>query len=119
MRSEVTNGEAAGQPETDPVTNGEGVAAPSSERARYEPWRRLVEVGGWVALVAANTIGNSITVMMDVGRSGLDIDPWEPWVWEVSSAIMWLLIMIALVHFSWPAPLAALRAPRVGAGSGG
>lgn len=93
MRSEVTNGEAAGHPETDPVTNGEGAAAPSSERAHYEPWRRLVEIGGWVVLVAANTIGNSITVMMDVGRSGLDIDPWEPWVWEVSSAIMWLLII--------------------------
>jgi hypothetical protein len=90
MQSTGTNGDGS----TGPVTNGEAVStAWSSPRARYERWRRLVEVGFWVLFFTINGIGNSVTVLMDIRRSGGTHAVWEPWTWEMSSHLVGLLLI--------------------------
>ena len=61
---------------------------------RYLPWRRWAEMGFWVAMIGANCIANSITTLMDMRRGESTIQAWEPAVWETSSAMMWLLVIL-------------------------
>lgn len=72
---------------------------------RYRPWQRLVEVGFWVGTILVNAVGNSMTVLMDVHRVGLDTADWEPAVWEGSSALLWLAIVPCVVWFTRRVPL--------------
>ncbi len=80
------------------------VAAPTAYD-RYRPWQRLVEIGFWVGTTLVNAVGNSVTVLMDVRRAGLDTADWEPAVWEVSSALLWLAIVPCVVWFTRRVPL--------------
>ena len=48
-------------------------------------------------IIAVNGIGNSITTLIDLRRSGSDTRDWEPFVWEGSSALVWLLVLLPLV----------------------
>jgi hypothetical protein len=61
---------------------------------RYWPWRRWVEIGFWILLAVVNAVGNSITTLMDLRRLGMDTQSWEPAVWEFSSAVVWLLLIM-------------------------
>ncbi|CAN7297960.1 LytTR family DNA-binding domain-containing protein [Pseudoxanthomonas sp. LjRoot143] len=61
---------------------------------RYLPWRRWAEIGFWVAMIGANCIANSITTLMDFRRGDSGVQAWEPAVWEASSAVMWLLVVL-------------------------
>lgn len=72
---------------------------------RYQPWRRIVEIGFWVVSMLTNAVGNSITAVMDVHRVGLDFSDWEPVVWESSSSIVLLALVPALVWFTRRYPL--------------
>lgn len=72
---------------------------------RYQPWRRIVEIGFWVMSMLTNAVGNSITAVMDVHRVGLDFSDWEPVVWESSSSIVLLALVPALVWFTRRYPL--------------
>ncbi|WP_231732528.1 MULTISPECIES: LytTR family DNA-binding domain-containing protein [Stenotrophomonas] len=59
----------------------------------------------WLLLVLINCSGNAITTWMDANRSGAaSMQWWEPWVWEFSSGLVWLLLVPAIVWFSrrWP-----------------
>ena len=68
---------------------------------RYRPWRRWVEIGFIGAILAFNAVGNSITVWMDHNRSGsTTLQPWEPWVWEISSALLWVVLIPLVAKFS-------------------
>jgi len=71
---------------------------------RYRPWQRLVETGFWVGTILVNAVANSITVLMDARRSGLDTADWEPAVWEGSSALLWLVIVPCVVWFTRRVP---------------
>lgn len=71
--------------------------ADSLSYERYLPWRRWVEAGFWVAMIGANCIGNSITTVMDFRRGGSSIQAWEPVVWETSSALVWLLVLLPAI----------------------
>lgn len=72
---------------------------------RYAPWRRRVEIGYWVLVYAISAIFNSITEVMDIRRRGLEIDAWQPVVWESTSALSFLLLIPALVMFTrWISP---------------
>ncbi|MBD9436121.1 LytTR family transcriptional regulator [Pseudoxanthomonas sp. PXM03] len=64
---------------------------------RYLPWRRWVEIGFWVAMIGANCIGNSMTTLIDMRRQGSGVEAWEPAVWEASSALVWLLVLIPAI----------------------
>lgn len=73
---------------------------------RFLPWRRAFEIGFWVAMVAVNCIANSITTLMDIRRSQTDILSWEPAVWELSSGLMWIAVLLpAIVWFTRRYPL--------------
>lgn len=67
----------------------------------YQRWRRPIEVGFWIALMTLNVVFNSIDTRIDhVGR----IAPWESWVWEVSSALLVLALLPAVIvaERRWP-----------------
>ncbi|HZV37467.1 MAG TPA: LytTR family DNA-binding domain-containing protein [Pseudoxanthomonas sp.] len=61
---------------------------------RFLPWKRWFEIGFWVALFGINCIGNSITHVMEIRRGDSGVQDWEPVVWEVSSALLWLLVVV-------------------------
>lgn len=73
---------------------------------RFLPWRRTVEAGFWVVLTAGNCIGNSLTTLMEIRRHQSDTHSWEPVLWESSSALMWLLVLVpAIAWFTRRYPL--------------
>ncbi|MCR6662276.1 MAG: LytTR family transcriptional regulator [Luteimonas sp.] len=68
---------------------------------RYAPWRHWVEVGFIAAILGSNTVGNSITTWIDLNRSGSgDFHPWEPWVWETSSSLLWAALIPLIAMFT-------------------
>jgi hypothetical protein len=72
---------------------------------RYLPYRRWVEVGYWVTTMALAAMGNTITVTMEMERSGLDFPRLGPAIWEWSSNLMLLALVPALVWFTRRFPL--------------
>ena len=71
----------------------------------YLPRRRFFEVAFWVALSAGNTIANSITVSMDLESTRTPFERWEPWTWEITSSLLWLALIPAVVAFDRRVPL--------------
>jgi hypothetical protein len=78
---------------------------------RYERWRKLAEVGFWVALTLTNAVANSVTVSVDVERVGLEVPRWAPAVWEFSSGLSWLVLVWPIVWFSRRVPISVARWP--------
>lgn len=72
---------------------------------RYQPWRRSVEVGFWVAQYLVSALANSITVNMDVRRLHLGFSAWQPVVWETSSSLVALALVPAMVWCTRRFPL--------------
>ncbi len=72
---------------------------------RYQPWRRPVEVGYWVAGAVIGAAASSTTVLMDASRAGVAIAEWKPAVWEWSSHLVALALVPALVRFTRRVPL--------------
>jgi hypothetical protein len=72
---------------------------------RFRPLRRTFEVGFWVASYTINAIANSVVTWLDIGRAGLDFRPWEPWVWEGTSALMCLALVPAVVWYTNRVPV--------------
>lgn len=87
-------------------------ARPATPYERYLPWKRTVEIGFWLAILVANTVGNSITVLMDARRAGLGTEAWEPWVWESSSALLWMVIIPTVAWFTRRVPFQWQGLPR-------
>jgi len=81
-------------------------APPPALLMRSARWRRVMELLFWLLLVLVNCSGNAITTWMDANRSGAaSMQWWEPWVWEFSSGLVWLLLLVpVIVWFSrrWP-----------------
>lgn len=86
-----------------PMSSSSGPAADAW--TRFQPWRRTFEYGFWVLVTLVNAIGNSITVLVDVRRSGLDVAAWEPVAWEWSSGLAWLALVPAIAWFTRTYPL--------------
>lgn len=80
--------------------------APAADAwTRFQPWRRVFEYGFWLLVTLVNAIGNIITVLIDVRRTGLDVAAWEPVIWELSSGLAWLALVPAIVWFTRTYPL--------------
>lgn len=84
------------------------MSEPTSRDAleRFRPWRRSAEIVFWLVVVTVNCSGNALTTWMDANRSS---DPgmyrWEPWVWEFSSGLVWIGLLVPLVVWlsrRWP-----------------
>lgn len=71
----------------------------------YLRHRRLYEAGFWIAVAALNTVANSITVSMDLAALHTGHDRWEPWVWESTSTLTWLVLLVGIVAFNRRFPL--------------
>lgn len=74
---------------------------------RYQPWRRSVEIGFWVLNYLAGALANTVTVNMDVRRLDLAFSPWQPAVWEGSSALVALALVPGVAWFTRRFPLHA------------
>jgi hypothetical protein len=67
--------------------------------ARYLRYRRAWEVGLWAAWWLLNAAANSIVTSLDLGRRQIAFDGWNPWVWELSSAVMIFALLPAVLAF--------------------
>jgi len=67
--------------------------------ARYQRHRRAWEVGLWAAWWLLNAVANSIVTSLDLERRQIAFQPWEPWTWELSSAVMIFAILPAVLTF--------------------
>ncbi len=72
---------------------------------RFAPWRRRFEIGFWVVLLIVETLANGLTALMDVRRAHLRAESWEPFVWEISSSLLWAVVIPGIVVFSRRYPL--------------
>lgn len=72
---------------------------------RFLPWKRTFEIGFWVAVTVLNAVFNSITVVMEVHKTGLGFADWEPVVWEWTSGLAWLALAWPIVWFTRRFPL--------------
>lgn len=88
-----------------------GGSAGTSGGATMPPLRLLAVI---VAVTLAVAVVNSLTVLDDTAEQ---LDPWEPWVWELTSAAFWIAAALPLVAVTrrlrppalgWVAGLAAL-----------
>ena len=72
---------------------------------RYQPWKRIVEIGFWVVFGLVHSVVNSIVVLLDMDRMKLGFAAWEPVVWEFSSNLVLLAMVPAVVLFAQRFPL--------------
>ncbi len=79
----------------------------SSVFARYQPYRRSVEVGFWVVRALVAITVNSAVVLLDLGRLHVagDFAAWQPVVWEATSNLMILALVPAVIAFERIFPL--------------
>lgn len=73
--------------------------------AIYLKRRRWIERGGWTAFLLGSAVVNTVIARMDLARAGLQIETWEPAVWEFSSAFLWILILPWMVRAADTKPL--------------
>lgn len=67
--------------------------------ARYRPWQHVVEPALWIIFFCGQATLNSLTVWLDIERTGLGFARWEPVVWEWSSNLVLLALVPAVVAF--------------------
>ncbi len=71
----------------------------------YNTRRRRYEIAFWLVFFGVNLVANAIVANMNFARAGSDVAEWEPWVWEASSAVLWLALIPVLVAFDTRFPL--------------
>lgn len=67
--------------------------------------KRWFEIGFWVVTAIISAWINSLSVLDDFQRLGLDIYSWEPYCWEFSSALAWLALIPLIIAFERRVPL--------------
>jgi LytTr DNA-binding domain len=93
------------------VSDSLAPAVPAAQRnpqdflARYQPWKRWVEVGFWVGFFCLHAAFNTVTAMIEVSRSKLAFAAWEPAVWEWTSHLVMLALVPAILAFESRFPL--------------
>ena len=95
-------------PTTAPMTpNSAAVPIPHVRTLldRYQPWRRWLEPGFWIALYTTQAAINTQIAAMDVARVHFEAAPWGPAAWEWSSHLVVLVLVPALIAFERRFPL--------------
>src|SRR5688500_6464503 len=72
---------------------------------RYLRHRRFWEVTMWVGGLLLGAGINSIVVLMDVERQGLQFAWWKPVTWEFSSTLVLIALLPALFAFEGRFPI--------------
>ena len=99
-----TNGGPQGRV-VDASADAAGRERDPSALAFYMKYRRAFEVGYWVLSYAISALGNTLTAQMDMQRYRLQVAPWEPVTWEVSSHVVGLMLVAVLVWFTRRVPI--------------
>jgi hypothetical protein len=75
--------------------------------------RRSIEIGFWLIYLAINSIVDSLSVITEYAHSDRPLDNWEPFVWELSSAMLTGLLIVAIGRLNqvWRFTVAAWRMP--------
>ena len=66
-----------------------------------EKWlahRKWWESGFWLVFFTIHAVANSVVATIEVARNNLGFSSWEPWVWEISSVLI-LLLLIPFILF--------------------
>jgi hypothetical protein len=71
----------------------------------YEPRRRPIEIGFWIALFSVQALANSVTSWLDIQRGGKPFALWEPVTWEWSSNLVMLALVPLIIAFERRRPL--------------
>jgi len=80
---------------------------------RYEPIRRRVEVGFWIVFMALQAVFNTVVALIDARDRAVPRASWEIVTWEVSSHLVLLALVPAVVAVQRRlSPLARSRLPR-------
>ncbi len=78
-----------------------GMSKPAEFEYRdFQRWRRPAEWTFWVLLFTLNTVFNGIVARIDNAK----LAAWEPWTWEISSSVLILALLPAVlaVERRWP-----------------
>lgn len=72
--------------------------------SRYQPWRGRIEIVFWIVVFGGSAVANTFVHLMDAERNGLSMAPWQPALWEGSSALLSILLLAPLFRFCtrWP-----------------
>jgi len=73
--------------------------------ARYLPYRRYFETGFWVINYLLSAVVNSAISILDIERAQLHFENWKPVVWELSSVLVGLALVPAIIGFERRFPL--------------
>jgi len=80
---------------------------------RYEPIRRRVEVGFWIVFMALQAVFNTMVALVDARDRAVPRATWEIVTWEVSSHLVLLALVPAVVAIQRRlSPLARNQLPR-------
>lgn len=72
---------------------------------RLAPWRRHVEVGFWVAILAVQLVFNALVTWLDLRRADPGYPWWPPFVWEATSSLVVGLLIPVVAAFDRRFPL--------------
>jgi len=67
--------------------------------------RKRFEIVAWIAYVLINASVNASSVLVDYARNGIQIENWEPFIWEYSSGILILVLIPCVIWFDQYYPL--------------
>lgn len=60
---------------------------------QWQKHQRRYEAGLWLAFLGIHAAANAIVSSIEIKRSNLGFALWEPWSWEISSALILLLLV--------------------------
>lgn len=72
---------------------------------RYQPYRRRVEIAFWVAVMAVQAAFNTVVAVLDADKLGRAVPMWQPVTWELTSHLVLLALVPAVVAFERRFPL--------------
>ena len=80
--------------------------------ARYQPWRRIAEIGFWVVVLGTQAVFDTLVTWIDLRRSLPDFPLWQPLSWELTSTAVVGALIPAIAWFErrHPLRLGTLRA---------
>ncbi|WP_345536158.1 LytTR family DNA-binding domain-containing protein [Variovorax defluvii] len=90
-----------------PAPSGPSSTDPKNLFERYQPYRRRAEVGFWVLVMALQAAFNSVVAVIDADRAGRALPAWQPVTWELSSHLVLLALVPAVLAFERRFPLGA------------
>ncbi|MGJ7497108.1 LytTR family DNA-binding domain-containing protein [Variovorax sp. RT4R15] len=85
--------------------------APRNLFERYRPYQRRVLVAAWITIMALQGAFNSAVAVIDARAARRGLPAWQPVTWELSSQLVLLLLVPAVIAFErrFPLGLSTLR----------